>query len=139
MFGYSESEIIGQPGDILFTPADRGDGAAEREAEIAFRTGKAENERWQSRKDGSLFYGSGLVMPLKDDAGKNLGLVKIIRDLTLEKRAHDELERFNRAAVGQETQIIDLKKEINEMAEGLGEKARYKVQYDEDPKQEKPE
>lgn len=43
LLGYTEAEICGQPGDILFTP-----------------------ERWHVRKDGSRFFGSGLTRPLRD-------------------------------------------------------------------------
>ncbi|HVF31258.1 MAG TPA: CheR family methyltransferase, partial [Pyrinomonadaceae bacterium] len=130
MFGYTEQEIIGRSVDILFTPEDRADGVPEREAERSFSTGRAENERWHSRKDGSRFYGSGLSMPLRDDSGKDIGLVKIMRDLTREKQAQEELERFNRVAVGRETRMIDLKREVNELTARLGEQPRYDLAFE---------
>ena len=130
MFGYSDAEIVGQCADILFVPEDRLDGAPAREAEIAFKEGRAENERWHSQRDESRFYGSGVVMPLRDDNGKAMGLVKIIRDLTKEKRAQDELERFNRAAVGRETRMIELKQQVNDLHERLGEDAAYPLDFE---------
>lgn len=76
--------------------------------------------------------GSGSVMPLREKSGKLQGFVKIMRDLTENKRkeealrAHvDELTRFNAAAVGRETRVVEFKQEINELCGRLGEPARY--------------
>jgi hypothetical protein len=91
------------------------------------------------RKDGSLFFGDGSVMPLRDKTGSIRGFVKIMRDLTETKRTAerlrehvDELTRFNVAAVGRETRMIELKKEINSICALLGEKARYVLQAEPD-------
>jgi two-component system CheB/CheR fusion protein len=132
IFGYAEAEILGQAIDILFTPEDRAKGDPQREIEKAHQVGRAQNERWHARKDGSIFYGSGSVMPLRDKAGNMRGFVKIMRDLTESKRSEDamrehleELTRFNAAAVGRETRMIDLKKEINALCARLGEPPPY--------------
>jgi PAS domain S-box-containing protein len=92
IFGYSEKEIIGQSGDILFTPEDRAKGDPEREAEASRSRGRAANERWHSRKDGSRFYGSGAVTPLLHHDGTLLGFVKIMRDLTEQKQMTEALQ-----------------------------------------------
>lgn len=93
MFGYSEKEILGKQGQILFVPEDQEQGAPVEEMEKALEEGRAENERWHLRKDGSRFYGSGLVMPLREDDGTGpiIGFVKIMRDLTESKRVADDL------------------------------------------------
>lgn len=135
IFGYTESEILGQSADILFTPDDRAKGDAEREINTARDAGRAENERWHARKDGSIFYGSGSVMPLRDKAGGLRGFVKIMRELTETKRTQEalaehmeELTRFNAAAVGRETRMIELKREVNELCARFGEPARYSLE-----------
>ena len=64
---------------MLFTAEDRERGVPEMEIECARKTGKAEDERWHVRKDGSQFFASGVMQPLAD--GK-LGYVKICRDQT---------------------------------------------------------
>jgi two-component system CheB/CheR fusion protein len=137
MFGYSEREILGQSADLLFTPEDRARGDAEREVQAARDQGRAGNERWHARKDGSVFYGSGSVMPLRDNGRELRGFLKIIRDPTEKKRTEealreqmDELTRFNNAAVGRETRMIELKKEVNELRARLGEPARYTLEAD---------
>src|SRR4029453_144669 len=63
LLGWGE-EMVGRSADSLFTPEDRGMGAPEREAAKALSEGRAENERWHLRKNGTRFWGSGLVMPL---------------------------------------------------------------------------
>ncbi|WP_460449651.1 sensor histidine kinase [Alsobacter sp. SYSU BS001988] len=78
MTGYDAAEIIGRNGDVLFTPEDRAAGAPEKEREGARTHGRAEDERWHVRKDGSRFWGSGLVTPLSDGSG----FAKIMRDRT---------------------------------------------------------
>jgi two-component system CheB/CheR fusion protein len=137
MFGYKESEIVGDLGDILFTPEDRAKGDPAKEAETAAREGKAGNERWHIRKDGSVFYGSGIVSPLRDKPGGLRGFVKIMRDLTESKRTQEalreqmeELRRFNAAAVGRETRMIELKREVNELCQRVGDAPRYELKAD---------
>ena len=95
LLGWTEAEIVGGAADVIFTPEDRDAGAPEREAEGALRDGRAVNERWHVRKDGSRFWGSGLAMPLRDTAGgpdaPPLGLLKIMRDRTAERRTEEAL------------------------------------------------
>ena len=87
LLGYREEEIIGQLADIIFTPEDGLDAAA-RERETARAIGRAEDERWQVRKDGSRFFASGLMMPLEDP---RQGFVKILRDRTEQHRFEERL------------------------------------------------
>jgi PAS domain S-box-containing protein len=91
---YSEAEIIGQNSRIIFTPEDRAEGKSERELQIALTQGRAENERWHLRKDSSRFWGSGIVMPLQDEAGNAQGFVKIMQDKTTQRRAEAEREQL---------------------------------------------
>ncbi|HXH70929.1 MAG TPA: PAS domain S-box protein [Pyrinomonadaceae bacterium] len=80
VFGFKEEEIIGKSGAILFTLEDRARDVPEKEIKCASETGKAEDERWHIRKDGSRFYASGVMQPLRD--GGIHGFVKICRDQT---------------------------------------------------------
>jgi PAS domain S-box-containing protein len=91
LFGYGEAEIVGEDGAILFTPEDRESGAAERELEKARTEGRAEDERWHMRKDGSRFWSSGFVRPALEE-GNLLGFSKVARDLTEHKRAEEALD-----------------------------------------------
>ena len=94
LLGYSETEIIGCDNRLIFTPEDDAQGRPEREMQLAMRQGRAENERWHVRKDGSRFWGSGLVMPLQDEAGTTQGFVKIMQDKTAQRQNEAEREHL---------------------------------------------
>ncbi|NRR33324.1 PAS domain S-box protein [Oxalobacteraceae bacterium] len=95
MFGYTEDELLGKPDDIIFTPEDRELGVPQDEKQRAREDGRAEDERWHLRKDGSRFYCSGVMTPLAD--GEFYGYAKIGRDLTgrleQEKQRAEQLSR----------------------------------------------
>ena len=88
LFGYTESEMLGQSGDILFTPEDRAAGVFQEELHRAQVDGRAEDDRWHVRRNGARVFCSGITSPLVDeDTG---GYVKIARDLTDSKWRHDQ-------------------------------------------------
>jgi len=91
ILGWCESEVLGQPGAIVFNDEDRAKGEVERELRIARAEGKAENERWHVRKDGSRFWGSGIMTSLRN-AGRPLGFAKVLRDLTDRRLAEAALQ-----------------------------------------------
>jgi PAS domain S-box-containing protein len=93
ILGWTEDEAIGQPCDIIFTPEDRGAGVPERERATAREQGRAEDERWHVRKDGSRFWASGVMTSLTDEKGDFIGFAKVLRDLTERKRYEDDLQR----------------------------------------------
>jgi PAS domain S-box-containing protein len=88
LLGYRTAEIIGRNADVIFTPEDRAAGAPEREIAKAAADGRAEDERWHLRKDGSRFWGSGQMASLR---GVDAGFIKIMRDRTAEHEAQARL------------------------------------------------
>lgn len=80
MFGYAEAEMLGQPSDIIFTAEDRAAGIPQEEMRKAREDGRARDERWHVRKDGTRFFCSGVMTPLYADGLR--GYAKIARDLT---------------------------------------------------------
>src|SRR4029079_14514248 len=66
IFGYQDAEIIGNEATILFTPEDRAAHVPEDEMLRARESGRAEDDRWHVRKDGSRFFASGLLAPIED-------------------------------------------------------------------------
>src|SRR6185437_16066810 len=111
IFGYEESEIIGKDVALLFTPEERDAGVPAEEQRRARETGRAEDDRWQLRKDGSRFFASGVLAPF--DVGDAFGYVKILRDVTERKLAERhqqqllEDERIRSAAAEQANQLKD--------------------------------
>ena len=91
ILGYQEAEIIGQSADVIFTREDRDEGVPEAEARQALAEGRAVDERWHVRKDGSRFWGSGAMMAMRDSSGRAVGMVKIFRDQTEVREAQQKL------------------------------------------------
>jgi len=89
--GHQACGIVGTSASVIFVPEDLESGADEVERREALERGRAEDERWHLRKDGSRFWGSGLMMPLRDRANKIRGLVKFVRDRTEVRLAVDAL------------------------------------------------
>jgi PAS domain S-box-containing protein len=96
VFGYRKEEIVGESFAILFTPEDRSQGAPERELENVRNNGRSGENRWHLRKDGSRLWVSGLVNPLRDEAGNLVGYVKVARgddeEASARKRAEEKRE-----------------------------------------------
>lgn len=80
IFGYTRDEAVGQYSGLIFTPEDCEAGVPADELRRARETGRADDERWHLRKDGSRFYCSGVVNLLQSDDFQ--GFVKIARNLT---------------------------------------------------------
>ncbi|OZI59556.1 PAS domain-containing hybrid sensor histidine kinase/response regulator [Bordetella genomosp. 11] len=83
VFGWAEDEALGADSAMIFTPESRRRGDHRLEAETARTQGRAEDERWHMRKDGSRLWASGLMQPFLDDlTGEHIGYLKIVRDRT---------------------------------------------------------
>lgn len=93
LLGYSEREMLGQLADVIFVPEDRGAGAPEAEARLALAEGRAANERWHQRKDGTRLWGSGAMMAMRDGRGAVTGLLKIMRDQTAARITQQDLQQ----------------------------------------------
>lgn len=86
VLGYTADEAIGQVFGLFFLAPDQVARADRQELEKAITTGSAENTRWHVRKNGERFWANGVTMRMADGAG----LVKVMRDETLGKRAEDQ-------------------------------------------------
>ncbi|HEY4359863.1 MAG TPA: PAS domain S-box protein [Bryobacteraceae bacterium] len=91
IFGYSASEMIGQPIDLLIPPHAR-----DEEPAIIARVERGERidhyETVRVRKDGTPIHVSLTVSPLRDADGKIIGASKIARDITERQRARQKLQ-----------------------------------------------
>jgi two-component system CheB/CheR fusion protein len=89
MFGYREDEVAGRNLEFLFLPEEREQGAPAEEMERARREGRAINERWHVRKDGSQLFCSGEITQI--ESGEYSGYAMIARDET--QRVRQDRER----------------------------------------------
>ncbi|WP_082501299.1 PAS domain S-box protein [Methylobacterium sp. Leaf88] len=92
LFGWPAAAIRGRGVACLFTPEDRAIDRPGIEMRLALEQGRAEDERWHLRADGTRFWASGEMMPLRDGDGRHIGYVKVVSDRTAEHRAGDALQ-----------------------------------------------
>jgi PAS domain S-box-containing protein len=94
--GYSAEEIVGQHFSRFYTPIDQAAGKPARALRIAVETGRYEEEGWRVRKDGSFFWASVVIDPIRNDAGELIGFAKITRDISERKEAQEKLLAMQR-------------------------------------------
>ena len=89
--GYKASEIIGKHYRTFYRPEDLATNKPERLLEKARQEGRAQDEGWRVRKDGSHFWGSITITALHNEEGETIGFSKVTRDLTEAKKAENLL------------------------------------------------
>jgi len=87
--GYKEEEIIGKPLSTFYPAEEIEAGHAAKNLALAARTGRAEEEGFRVRRDGSTFWASVVLSSIHDSSGSLVGFAKITRDLT-ERRNWEE-------------------------------------------------
>jgi two-component system, cell cycle sensor histidine kinase and response regulator CckA len=100
LFGYSESEAVGKPIQMLLPPE-----RANEEFDILTRIKKGERishfETVRVQKDGKRIDVSVTISPIRDSSGTIIGASKIARDISERKCVEEELrkaeERFGKA------------------------------------------
>ncbi|HZS33417.1 MAG TPA: GAF domain-containing protein [Methylomirabilota bacterium] len=92
--GYTTAEILGQPFARFYTPEEARSGAARRMLERATADGRAVEEGWRVRKDGSRFWAEVLVTALRDPDDRLLGYSVLTHDLTERRRAAEVRARL---------------------------------------------
>jgi len=100
ILGWKAGEAIGQHSRIIFTPEDQAAGSPEDEMTRAKADGRALDERLHMRADGSRFWGSGLMMPLRHGSDGPHGFLKMMRDRTAEREAERRFTTLTDALPG---------------------------------------
>ena len=95
--GYTPEEIVGQHFSRFYTEEDRAAGLPAEALATALREGRFEKEGWRVRKDGSRFWASIVVDPIRGPDGAVLGFAKITRDITERRAAERQLEETRNA------------------------------------------
>lgn len=90
LYGYTAEEMLGQPIMRLVPPDRRGEA---NEILKRMRSGERVNafETVRTRKDGTRIDVSLTISPIKDSRGKLVGGSSIARDITLRRRAEQEI------------------------------------------------
>jgi len=103
VLGFSEVEFLGQDvRPLIFSPEANENGITDREFLTAAATGSANDDRWMMRKGGLQFWAAGMTSSIRDQADVLIGYSKVIRDMTQQKLASNELSRLT-AALSEES------------------------------------
>jgi PAS domain S-box-containing protein len=103
--GYLPQEIVGQHFSRFYSDADQAAGRPARALRLAREHGRYEEEGWRVRKDGTFFWASVVIDPIRDDFGQILGFAKITRDISERREAQQNLEKIQRQLA--ESQKLD--------------------------------
>jgi PAS domain S-box-containing protein len=79
--GYRPEEILGEHRRRFYLPEDVARGKPDAELTIARREGRFADDSVHVRADGSLFWASVVLNPLRGPAGQLLGFAEVIRDI----------------------------------------------------------
>lgn len=98
--GYAAEEVLGRHFSIFFTEADRAAGKPEAELRKAAADGRAEDEAWRVRRDGTAFWANVVISSLVEE-DRLIGYAKVTRDLTermtAELRTREDARRLAEA------------------------------------------
>ncbi len=90
--GYTAEEIVGKHFSCFYIPEERAAGMPAQALRTALREGTYEAEGWRVRKDGSRFFASIVIDPIRDEHGRLIGFAKVTRDITERLEAQRLLE-----------------------------------------------
>ena len=91
IIGYRAEEILGRAFSCLHPPGEVDQRLPERMLQAAAERGRAEQEGWCVRRDGSRFLASTVITALHQADGQLRGFTVILRDETERRRAAEEL------------------------------------------------
>ncbi|SAK99935.1 sensor histidine kinase [Caballeronia pedi] len=97
IYAYQPDEVIGQHYSMLFPEDARSQETLESELNHAIERGSCAIEGWRKRKDGSVFWASVVTTVLSGEDGSLQGFVKVVRDESDKRQAHDAVIESERS------------------------------------------
>ncbi|WP_260293130.1 PAS domain-containing protein [Sedimenticola hydrogenitrophicus] len=139
--GKTAEEVLGQDERVLF-PAAKAEQMIAANHQVMTEGVHRIFEEVISVAGSERFFHTGKG-PLRDERGEVMGLYGVSRDITERKdfevtlqrqteelaQRNEELERFNRATVGRELDMIELKRQINTLSRQLGQEPPYPLNF----------
>jgi len=117
--GWHAEEIIGRTMSVLYPAEAVAEGTPEEQLETARRAGRATDEGWRVRKDGTRFWASVALTALPGEDGGVRGFAKVIRDMTERRQQSSRLE-----AIAEVTRAILESRQPQEVLQIVAARAR---------------
>jgi len=95
--GYTPHEVVGSHFSRFYRAEDQAAGRPAAALAVAAAEGRFESEGWRVRKDGTQFWASVVIDPIRDGSGDIIGFAKVTRDVTEKRDASLALERAREA------------------------------------------
>ena len=94
LMGYSKAEILGAHFSKFYLPEAIQSDVPKQELTTAEKQGRFAGECWHIRKDGSTFWASVVVTPLRDATGGLCGFAKVTQDCTARRDAEERISKL---------------------------------------------
>ncbi|MDR7371345.1 PAS domain S-box protein [Flavobacterium aquidurense] len=114
--GYKAEEIIGKDFSTFYTEEDKKSGLPKKLLNLAIDTGKATQEGWRVRKDGTLFWASVVITAVHNKKNQIIGFSKVTHDLTEKKKADDKLKLNALELEQKNTELQKMNQELQSFA-----------------------
>ena len=85
---YTAEEALGRAYSMV-VPGTGADDEMRAEMEEASRSGHCATEGWRRRRDGTLFWASGVLSAIRDETGNLTGYIRVARDTTPQKAVEE--------------------------------------------------
>jgi PAS domain S-box-containing protein len=93
LLGWRGEEVLGQHFGLFYPEEERARGDPLRHLNQALAKGRCGHDTWRVRKDGSPFWATDLLVPLRGEDGALGGFTKVTRDISEQRRGADR-QRF---------------------------------------------
>jgi PAS domain S-box-containing protein len=119
MMGYSKQEILGTHFSKFYLSEAVESGLPVQELVIAEGDGRFVDEGWRIRKDGSTFWATVVVTPLRDSTGELCGFAKVTQDCTGRRDAEERIKRLSAQVL--HAQDLERRRIARELHDDLGQ------------------
>jgi PAS domain S-box-containing protein len=114
--GYKAEEIIGKNFSTFYTEHDRKNNLPQHLLKRAADTGRAVQEGWRVRKDGTNFWASVVITAVHNEKNEVVGYSKVTHDLTDKKRSEDQLKANSAQLELKNEELEKMNKELQSFA-----------------------
>jgi len=114
--GYVAHEIVGKSFSSFYTEQDRSNGLPMTLLNKALKQGRATQEGWRVKKDGSIFWASVVITAVHNDKREVIGFSKVTHDLTEKKQVSDALNAKTIELEEKNAELQRMNKELQSFA-----------------------